>query len=305
MKNHVIAVVLLVGSASPAAAQTAETVRIRQEVVDKQSAEQSAMREGQMRVVGRMKERMPVEMRTTLGAPYSAEALIESTQTLPDGNRINRKVTTRVYRDGDGRTRRDQIGESGAVESTFIVDPQTGTNYVFEQNMRETMAGPETKIVSRHDGPPDVVEFRGNIAAFGGGDVMFDKRVEPGDKAEAEAHARTEFMLQRTVSDGVTEGQVAHEDLGTSTIEGVTATGTLTTTTIPAGAIGNLQPIKVVSEEWFSPELKVLVLTKHSDPRTGETVYRLVNIVRAEPDASLFVVPAEHNMRKSEIKSPE
>ncbi len=100
-------------------------------------------------------------------------------------------------------------------------------------------------------------------------------------------------------------GQVAHEDLGTSTIEGVTATGTLTTTTIPAGAIGNLQPIKVVSEEWFSPELKVLVLTKHSDPRTGETVYRLVNIVRAEPDASLFVVPAEHNLRKSEIKSPE
>jgi len=305
MKNHVIAVVLLVGSASPAAAQTAETVRIRQEVVDKQSAEQSAMREGQMRVVGRMKERMPVEMRTTLGAPYSAEALIESTQTLPDGNRINRKVTTRVYRDGDGRTRRDQIGESGAVESTFIVDPQTGTNYVFEQNMRETMAGPETRIVSRHDGPPDVVEFRGNMAAFGGGDVMFEKRVEPGDKAEAEAHARNEFMLQRTVSDGVTDGQVAHEDLGTSTIEGVTATGTLTTTTIPAGAIGNLQPIKVVSEEWFSPELKVLVLTKHSDPRTGETVYRLVNIVRAEPDASLFVVPAEHNMRKSEIKSPE
>ena len=118
MKNHVIAVALLVGCASPAAAQTSETVRIRQEVVDKQSAEQSAMREGQMRVVGRMKERMPVEMRTTLGAPYSAEAVIESTQTLPDGNRINRKVTTRVYRDGDGRTRRDQIGESGAVESS-------------------------------------------------------------------------------------------------------------------------------------------------------------------------------------------
>ena len=87
--------------------------------------------------------------------------------------------------------------------------------------MRETMAGPETRIVSRHDGPPDVVEFRGNIAAFGGGDVMFEKRVEPGDKAEAEAHARNEFMLQRTVSDGVTEGQVAHEDLGTSTIEGL------------------------------------------------------------------------------------
>src|SRR3954470_21593981 len=137
MKNLVFAVVLLTGSALPLAAQTSETFHMRQEVSEKQSAEQAALHDAQLRVVGRMKERMPVEMRTTLGAPYSADAVIESTQTLPDGNRINRKVTTRVYRDGDGRTRRDQIGESGAIESTFIVDPHTGTNYVFEQNMRE------------------------------------------------------------------------------------------------------------------------------------------------------------------------
>jgi hypothetical protein len=304
MKNHAIALLLLVGCASPAAAQTSETVRIKQDVSDKQSAEQAVVREGQLRVVGRMKERMPFEMRTTVGAPYSAEAVTESTQTLSDGNRINHKATTRVYRDSEGRTRRDQIGESGAVESTFIVDPQTGTNYVFEQNIRETMTGPETRITSHHDGPPDIVQFKGNMAAFGG-DVLFDKRVEAGAKADAEAHARTEpFMLQRIPAPGAGDGQVVREDLGTTTIEGLTATGTLTTTTIPAGAIGNLQPIKVVSEEWFSPELKVLVLTKHSDPRTGETVYRLVNIVRAEPDASLFVVPAE-KLRKSDIRSPE
>jgi hypothetical protein len=35
------------------------------------------------------------------------------------------------------------------------------------------------------------------------------------------------------------------------------------------------------------------VLTKHNDPRSGETVYRLLNVVRAEPDPSLFAVPAD------------
>jgi hypothetical protein len=55
-----------------------------------------------------------------------------------------------------------------------------------------------------------------------------------------------------------------------------------------------------VSEEWFSPELQVLVLTKHSDPRVGETTYRLGNISRTEPAKSLFELPAGYT-----IKTPE
>ena len=92
------------------------------------------------------------------------------------------------------------------------------------------------------------------------------------------------------------------EDLGRQTIEGVSATGTRTTWTIPAGAIGNLQPIKIVSEQWLSPDLQVLVLTRHSDPRTGENTYRLQNIVRAEPDRSLFTVPADYTLKESGIR---
>jgi hypothetical protein len=101
------------------------------------------------------------------------------------------------------------------------------------------------------------------------------------------------------------DGQSVREALGSSTLEGLTATGTRTTTTIPAGAIGNLQPIVVVSEEWFSPDLQVLVLTKHSDPRSGETVYRLLNVVRAEPDRTLVAMPADENAGKSGIRVPE
>jgi hypothetical protein len=96
--------------------------------------------------------------------------------------------------------------------------------------------------------------------------------------------------------------ETSKEDLGRQSVEGVAATGTRTTWTIPAGAIGNLQPIKVVSEQWFSPDLQLLVLTKHSDPRTGENIYRLQNIVRAEPDRSLFTLPPDYTLRESGIR---
>jgi hypothetical protein len=77
-------------------------------------------------------------------------------------------------------------------------------------------------------------------------------------------------------------------------IEGVQAEGTRTTLTIPAGAIGNDLPIQVVSERWYSPELQTVVMTKHSDPRMGDTTYRLTNINRNEPAPSLFQAPADY-----------
>jgi hypothetical protein len=87
-------------------------------------------------------------------------------------------------------------------------------------------------------------------------------------------------------------------------VEGVSATGSRSTTTFPSGAIGNLQPIKIVVEQWMSTDLHVLVMTKHSDPRSGETTYRLQNIVRAEPDRSLFTVPADYTLKESGIREP-
>jgi hypothetical protein len=63
--------------------------------------------------------------------------------------------------------------------------------------------------------------------------------------------------------------------------------------TIPAGQIGNELPIKMVSERWFSPELKVLVMSRQSDPRYGETSYRLTNITRGEPLPELFEIPSD------------
>jgi hypothetical protein len=67
--------------------------------------------------------------------------------------------------------------------------------------------------------------------------------------------------------------------------------------TIPAGEIGNERPIQIVDERWYSPELQTVVMTKHSDPRFGETVYRLTNIDRNEPARALFEVPADFTIK--------
>jgi hypothetical protein len=88
------------------------------------------------------------------------------------------------------------------------------------------------------------------------------------------------------------------EKLDARSFDGVQAEGTRTTTTIAAGELGNEQPINIVNERWYSPELQVVVLTRHSDPRFGETTYRLTNITRAEPAASLFQVPSDYAVKE-------
>ncbi len=213
------------------------------------------------------------------GAPYSAEAVTEVTQTLVDGNRIQRKTTAKVARDSQGRVRREQqamaLGGLVAEAENVIVtisDPVTGTFVTFHQG--------------------DKTAFRSGARKF---DVMTDRVgamgrfVGPGVPADP----TNTIVATRPYAAGETTMAVDTQSLGTQDIEGVRAEGTRTTTTIPAGAIGNELPIEMVGERWYSPELQVVVMTRRSDPRFGETVYRLTNIVRAEPAASLFQIPAD------------
>ena len=92
------------------------------------------------------------------------------------------------------------------------------------------------------------------------------------------------------------------EDLPATTIDGIRAEGHRRTMVIPADAIGNEQPITIVTEEWTSPELKVLLMTRHSDPRSGESTYRLRSITRSAPDPSLFQIPTNYSIRDMELR---
>ena len=261
-----------------------------------------------------MASKVAVESKVTPGAPYSADAVNESMQTLADGNRIVQKSTTRVYRDGEGRTRREELNESGDVISVSIVDPVVHTSYVLDPRTRSAYRG-SMLIATPHVFVKGVPESEADKRATEMDALKVKTAREKAASQEKEPRSDAPGTMRVKPpppppppppgykGDLMGEApETSKQDLGRQTIEGVGATGTRTTWTIPAGAIGNLQPIKIVSEQWFSPDLQLLVLTKHSDPRTGENIYRLQNIVRAEPDRSLFTVPPDYTLKESGIR---
>lgn len=263
----------------------------------------------QQKIVGEVRARTAVEGRTIPNAPYSAEAVTESTQVLADGNRINRKSVTRVYRDGEGRTRREEMNDAGTVISVSIVDPVAHLTYVLNPASR-TAYRDGVRIVIPDGRGAGAEGMRVRSAEGAVTTTVEPERIR--QKVEEGARLREATPgpppppppppAERALIERSAAGSTSREDLGTQNIEGVAATGSRTTTTIPAGAIGNLQPIKVVAEEWFSSDLGVIVMTKYSDPRVGETVYRLQSIVRAEPDRSLFTLPADYTLKESGIR---
>jgi len=200
-------------------------------------------------------------------APYSAEAVTETTQKLFDGNEIVKKTTAKQYRDSEGRERREE--EMGA---TFITDPVA--------KVRLTLR-PETKTAEQQPfGTPQIF----TITQFADQARVAVGRGGRGGPATA-------------IITG--NGSLKQEDLGTKTIEGVTAQGTRSTRTIPAGEIGNTRPIEVVDERWYSPDLQITVMTRHSDPREGETLFQLKNIQRIEQVRSLFEAPSDYQVRST------
>jgi hypothetical protein len=238
-----------------------------------------------------------VEAKATPNAPYSAETSSESVQVLADGNRIVRKTLTRVYRDSAGRTRREMLGPDGQIVNIAINDPATGVSYFYESDSKVASRSMLRTIVSRSGG--DTMSHASGTAVFvgpvtAGGEGNAGYKVSSGTAGG---------FVSVAVPDGFSAKDGTIEDLGQQTVEGVLATGKRTTITIVPGQVGNELPIKVVSEEWYSPELQLLVLTKHSDPRVGETTYRLTNISRTEPDKSLFELPAGVTVKEPDLST--
>lgn len=240
------------------------------------------------------------------GAPYSADAVTETIQVLSDGNRIVRRSTTAVYRDSQGRTRRETtVGGVGpyapageARQHIFINDPVANVNYILNPQDRTArkmqLAGGAAGITH--------IEARGAIAG---------KLHERALAEKLHEHALAEGVWHEAGPASVGVGPiVAHtrlkmetrtEALGKQLIEGVEAEGKRTVATIPAGQIGNELPIEIITETWFSPELRTVIMRRHHDPRQGETTYRLSNINRNEPAASLFQAPPDFTINEDNV----
>jgi membrane-associated protease RseP (regulator of RpoE activity) len=309
------------------------------------------------------------------GSPYSAQAEIDMTQALADGNRIELHSSSMRYRDAQGRERREEVLSRAMGTSTvFISDPVARTSYTLDQKTHTAQKiGPLPPLPPRppaHGGslgvfsaPPveqaDILKARGldhgafvrgpvkgspaEKAGIRSGDIILavdgqsvkdsddlgplilaipvgnsvtlnldregkkmDTKVALQDRAQVfadmpgalggpQAIVYPPFVQVPPVDRSTTRT----EDLGTMTLEGILAEGKRSTMTIPAGQVGNKQPMEVVSETWYSPDLQTMILIKHSDPRTGNTVYRLTNINRTEPLPSLFQVPSDYSVTQA------
>jgi len=202
--------------------------------------------------------------KTVTGAPFTANISTHITHTLAGGNRINVSTSGTIARDSQGRTRRDvtlpAIGPwADAVNTPHAI-------FISDPVSRTFFIVNTNRKVAHEVQPWNPAGEAGRMRQFGEG--REDKKNE------------------------------VTTDLGTKTINGVSARGTRVTRTIPAGAIGNEKPIKIVTERWFSPDLQMNVLVKRSNPLVGETLFELTNIERREPDASLFKVPSNYTIRQ-------
>jgi len=196
------------------------------------------------------------------GAPYSAQAVTEHVQTLADGNTIHTTHTANVYRDSQGRTRREQ--EIGAIGPWA---PQGGPR----------------KVISIGD-------------PVGGSVYMLNSSEQVARQMPFPAHTRGPRSAE-PARQKHEDPNVKTESLGIQVIGGVNAEGTRTTRTIPAGQMGNQAPLVITIERWYSPELQTDVMRKEANPQFGQTTFQLTNIVRAEPDPALFQVPPGYSIK--------
>ena len=185
--------------------------------------------------------------------PYSGVGVTTTKRTLSDGNTINESSCAMVYRDSFGRTRREETRHAAACSTT----PQT----IF---ISDPVAGVQYVINAQDK------TYR-----------QFTIKTPPAGAAPP-AGARPANPSQVETA------------LGTQAIAGtsLSAQGTQTVTTIPAGRFGNAQPITITSTRWFSADLQIVIQSSRTDPRSGATNYQLSNISTAEPAETLFQLPA-------------
>ncbi len=223
--------------------------------------------EGMTRVFGMAK--FGVVGPAVKGAPYTADGITETTQTLGDGTHINRQETYTIYRDGEGRIRR----ESG--DQVWITDPVANTTFIL--NTKEQSA--------RKLGLSNT--------------VVYDK-APPGTPAAMAVKMKAEAQAKALNGPLAKPAPEKHEDLGRQVMEGVQVEGSRTSETIPLGQMGNDRPLQMSHERWESPDLHVTILSKHTDPLSGDRVERLTNVRRGEPDPALFQIPAGYSVESDQ-----
>jgi hypothetical protein len=201
-----------------------------------------------------------IDIPPATNAPFSAVVTTEWTRILPDGSTGTIKNHRTVARDSLGRVfqERRYFTPDGDKQTTAISE----LDYQDPSRHEMCICRPDTKVctVYKFDSPATVSLPKAGPLANGTGTVTL-------------------------------------ESLGRKTIDNVDVVGSREVTTLNAGVMGNEKPEPVVKEFWYSPQLKINVITKRFDPRASAMQNFVVgSISLAEPDAKLFEPPAGYRM---------
>jgi hypothetical protein len=208
------------------------------------------------------------------GLPFSGVATQQTIRRMADGNSFVHTTTIRYFRDGQGRLRTEREVEATGADRTSageatqiqIEDPVSGRLYLLNTRSKSVVAvrwGASVSQTPSAEGPPLFLRFAGRF--FG-------------------PNAAAWSPLQ---------------SLGARPIEGLNALGVRRDYTFAAGEVGNQRPITAVVEQWYSPDLGIVLLRSSHATTGGEATYRLEHVVQGEPDPALFTIPAGYTLRKT------
>lgn len=234
----------------------------------------------------------PFAAKIITSLPFTAEAVVETDQTLADGSHVINRQTVTAARDIQGRTYREEIlaipaNGGSAPKAIFITDPVAKANYflgpdhIAHKTPMPTESAPAGAVTT--SGGPAGLALQPFIATRGGG------------KGPIQAGAQTAQPAQQ-----FTRGDLSTEQLGTRVIAGLEANGARSTLTIPAGQVGNQNPLAIVTDRWYSQNLEATVLAKHSDPRFGTSSYQFTTVQQTEPPSSLFQIPSDYTIEEDQ-----
>jgi len=234
----------------------------------------------------------PFSGKIVTGRPFTAEAVVETDQTLADGSHVTGRESLTAARDSQGRTYREEIpgtparGRS-APKAVYISDPVAKVNYflgpdhVAHKTPMHSLAAQAGEATILTNGASARLSLQTFATGYGGG------------KGPVQMGAQTAQPAQQ-----LAPGALDTEQLGSQVITGFMVGGTRATLTIPAGQVGNQNPLVIVSERWYSQDLEATVLAKQSDLRFGVSSYQLSNVQQIEPPATLFQIPSGYTIEE-------
>ncbi len=194
------------------------------------------------------------------GVPFSAVVEVQRAVIRPDGSGFNLKSIRIMARDGIGRIHNESRAlipvtstETPDIEHIHLYDPRTRIS-------TEIDARKHTFYTRTIHHPPSTVPPTVRYGSPSGTGIP-----------------QNDFSKE--------------EDLGSQEIEGVQARGVRETQIIPAESSETGKEITVTDEYWYSDELRINVVMKHNDPRTGTKTLTVTNITRGEPDPALLEIP--------------